>query len=239
MSARTQRTDGASPDQLFFSFVPKATRQELAERWRHRIERSDASAVRRAETARKQISLKVIDGRTLPIDWTRYRHLLDLPLSGYCESDLDVQPATDSDERSTPAIVGPDENVEPKCEWTDHDIEVVHAETLVYSLNLLKSKGNAEEKFEILHWIWAPPIYAWKSQNIAGVRSYRPIYSRNLPFSFELCCMFGGWDPERLRDGLEDILRPVLKKLGIDTNFQQGMLNGPIHAHAREVFAGQ
>ena len=239
MSARTQASDGSPPDQLFLSFVTKKTRHELAEHWRHRIERKDASAVKRAETARKKISLKVIDGKTLPIDWKLYRHVLELPLSGYRESDLDVQPETEVEDSLALTVIGSEEHAEPGFAWTDNDIEVVHEKVLMYSLNLLKSRGNAEEKFEILHWIWAHPIYSWKVLTIAGVNHFRPIYRRQLPFSFELCCAFGGLDAERMREHLEHILRPALKKLGIDTNFQQGLLNGQIiHAHAREVLAG-
>lgn len=240
MSARTQSSDGAPPDQLFFPFVPKKTRQELAEHWRHRIERQDASSVKRAESARKRISLKVIDGKTLPIDWTKHRNILDLPLTGYRPSDLDIQPATEQEESTPLTVVGPDEMSEPAYNWSDFDIEVIHEKVLWYSLNLLKSKGNGEEKLEILHWIWANPIYSWKVFTIAGVNHFRPIYQKQLPFSFELCCAFQGLDPERLRDGLEYILGPVLKKLGIKTKFEQGLLNGKhIPAHAGELLAGK
>lgn len=229
MSARTHASEGAPPDQLYFSFVTDETRTELAEAWRSRISRQDASAVKRAEAARKRISLKVIVGKTLPIDWTKHRSVLEMPLGRYRASELDVQPAAEDDEASGLSVIASEnaseEHVDDVREWSDAAIAQLHEGVLHHSLRLLEARGNAEEKFEILQWIWAHPVHSWKVYTVAGVNQYRPVYRRQLPFSFELCCAFVGMDPDRIRDGLEYILRPVLKTLGINTDLRKGELN--------------
>jgi hypothetical protein len=222
MSARTPGVSGFSPKQLFFTFVPNEARQELNELWRTHFERADANAARRAQTERKKISLRVIDGKTLSIDWRIHRALLDLPLVEHETSDLDIQSEPEQEELRSMTVFSPEADALPdRYDWSENDIRVLHEGVLVYSLNLLKSKGNAEEKYDILRWIWAPDIFCWVSRPFAGANKYCPIFLKQLPFTFVSCCALSGYDADRLRSGLAHVLRPVLKQLGIPTSTTQ------------------
>ncbi len=218
MSARTLGGSGSSPPQLFLPFVTVEDRAQLQQQWRSSTDRLDQQAFKRAASVRKKLSLKVVDGRTLPIDWTRHRSLLELPLGSHIASDLDIQPADEPDDKHELQVIGPDTIELPeRYDWSEKEIRILHEGLLEYSLNLLKSKGNAEEKYDILRWIWAPDVYCWVSRSTAGASRFVPIYRRQLPFTFAACCALTGYDAERLRSGLAYVLRPVLKQLGIST----------------------
>jgi hypothetical protein len=103
--------------------------------------------------------------------------------------------------------------------WTDDAVRRLHVAVLHHALGVLKSKarGNAAEKCEVLRWIWAPAVFCWVTRIRDGVATRVPIYRRQLPFTFETCCAFDGQHPEVLRDLLEDILRPLLKELALES----------------------
>lgn len=213
MSARAPGISGLAPQQLFFPFVASDTRDRLHQLYHEHFDKAERSAVKRAETQRRKLSLKVVDGRTLPFDSPRFFAILDRPIGLHKESDLDVQPLPDTDEHALPRVVGPEDG--EKVEWSDQAIEELHEGLLLYSLNLLKSRGNAEEKQEILRWIWAPSVFCWVSRKVVGVNQMIPIHRRDLPFTYERCCAFAGQDPERLRSGLAYVLRTFVKGEGL------------------------
>jgi hypothetical protein len=164
-----------------------------------------------------RVELKVIDSRTLETDWRRHKDFLDLPLFRHEASDLDVQPAEGKDDDETlPDVISGDE-LEGPIKWTDEDVEKLHRAVLHQSLVVLNSKGNAEEKYESLRWIWAPDVFCWVTKSIDGVHRRIPIYRRQLPFMFETCCAFDGQRPDVLRDGLAYILRPALRQMGMES----------------------
>jgi len=103
--------------------------------------------------------------------------------------------------------------------WTDDAVRRLHVAVLHHALGVLKSKarGNAAEKCEVLRWIWAPAVFCWVIRIRDGVATRVPIYRRQLPFMFETCCAFDGQHPEVLRDLLQDILRPLLKELALES----------------------
>lgn len=219
MSARTQGVSGFAPAQLTFSFIPPEDRQKTTDLWTTHFSRAEVRARRSIEAGRKKILLKVIDSKTLAVDWEKHRSLLELPLWRHEATDLDVQPAVDDAvEPSGPDVVsGTSSGEDGQVVVTDEVVAIYHEKVLEYSLKVLNSKGNAEEKFEILQWIWAPDIYCWVTRHDAGVIKKTPIYRRQLPFTFQMCCACSGLDAERMREGLAHVLRPVLKGLGMES----------------------
>lgn len=219
MGARTHGVSGFAPNQLTFSFIPPEDRQHMADLWKTHFSRAEVRAQRQLDADRKRIMLKVIDSQTLEIDWQKCKPILDLPLWSHQASDLDVQPAEeDITECTVPSAISSSNPEEERgAELTFEQIEVYHAKVLEYSLNVLKSRGNAEEKYEILQWIWAHDIYCWVAREVAGVIKQVPIYRKQLPFTFQMCCACEGLDYERMRDGLAHIFRPVLQQLGMES----------------------
>lgn len=215
MSLRTPGVSGFAPAQLAFSFVPEEDRQKMTAIWETHFSRTHDLRQRQIEAGRKRVALKVIDSKTLDIDWEKHRDLLERPLIAHEASELDVQAAEEEVEVASEITSSEDVDVPP--ELTEQAVYAYHEKVLSYSLGLLKTRGNAEEKYEILRWIWAPDISCWVTRNVDGVINRRPIYQRQLPFTFAMCCACSGLDAERLREGLAHVLRPVLKQLGMES----------------------
>lgn len=214
MGARAHPISGFSPLQTHFSFLPKSAVAKMTVLWQDHYDRVESRAAKRLETARKRVELKVIGYQTWEADWKQNKDLLDLPLFRHAPSDLDVQPAEGEDDENDVITGATSEN---PVIWTDEDVEKLHTAVLHSSLGVLKSKGNAEEKYEILRWIWAPAVFCWVTKSAEGVHRRIPIYRRQLPFTFETCCAFDGQRPDVLRDGLASILRPALRQMGMES----------------------
>lgn len=218
MSGRTHRGSGsAPPEQLFLAFVASGEQQVLNAAWQDSVQKADASAAKRVEAGRKRTTLKVLSSKTLDIDWTRYRKLLDVPLLGHEASDLDVQPEAEPVHESAQLSEAPGDVQSEDWVLDDHSVAKLHESVLTYSLRVLKTRGNAQEKFEILQWIWSKDIYCWVTRNIDGANREVPIYSRQLPFTFQACCVAYGCNPEALREKLGYILKPLLKELNFES----------------------
>ncbi len=112
-----------------------------------------------------------------------------------------------------PAIAASDE----RSHRTDEAVRRLHVAVLHHALRVLKSKGNTAEKCEVLRWIWAPSVFCWVTRVRENAVIRVPIYRRQLPFMFETCCAFDGQRPEVLRDVLEEVLRPLLRELALES----------------------
>lgn len=213
MSARAHGLSGLAPQQLFFPFVPVEQRAQLTELYHAHFDKAHRNQVERDEKQRRKLSLKVIGGETLPFSSPQFRALLDRPIGLHVASDLDVQPALELDEGAGPRVIGQD--VDEPQGWSDAAIGQLHEGLLHYSLSMLKTKGNAEEKYEILRWIWAPTVFCWVSRRHAGDKRMIPIHRRDLPFTFERCCAVVGVRPDELRTGLAYVLRKFAGSAGV------------------------
>ncbi len=214
MSARAQVVSGLAPQQLFFEFIPDSERERLKSLWQTTFDKRDLQAAKQAESKRQKLCLKVVGGKALPFLSESFRAVLETPIGIHTESDLDVQPASDAAEEALPIqVVGPEDC--EQGELSDADIALWHEKVLEYSLKLLRSKGNAEEKQEILRWIWAPSIYCWVQRFVAGHPKFIPIHARNVPFTFEACCALTGYRAEELRGGIAYVLRKLAQEAGL------------------------
>jgi hypothetical protein len=131
---------------------------------------------------------------------------------GELEAPVDI-PGNAAACRQRPASAGTADPIP----WTDHAVGRLHVAVLRHALAVLRSRGNASEKREILRWIWAPAVFCWVTRTRAGVATLIPIYRRQLPFMFETCCAFDGQQPEVLRELLEHVLRPLLKEVALES----------------------
>lgn len=233
MSARTHSSEGAQAPQQSL-FVTDAEQQRMIVIWNEQVKAQNKLLAKKPNGKRKE-RLKVITGERNAFHWRDKRDILDYPLLQYIESDLDEQPVK---MLSLPVRVLTDEDLPKTYNWCDEDIYRLHEKLLEYAFRILASKGNAEEKFEFLQWIWAPDIYKWVDVNVEDtveeketglttpvvIKRRLPLYRRNLPFTFLRCCAFAGQNPEDIRKYLANKLRHVLKELGLNYIIKQESL---------------
>lgn len=228
MNARKRGISGYTPAQQFFSFVDEDAQRDLTTTWEISMLRSEHLAAQRVKKGRKRIERKVYEARTLDIDWQKYRQVLDSPLLAHEASDLDVQPDTDEDEAHVLTVIGPEvvqaETDQTEASFLDDDsinayrtVAAYHEAVLTYSLNVLKTRGNAKEKYEILQWIWSGDIYCWVTKEVAGVHKQIPILRRHIPFTFQMCCAMVPCSSDDLREKLAREIGPLIKQLGLES----------------------
>lgn len=229
MSARTHSSDGAFAPEASL-FVTDADQQRMIADWQEQTAQTRVNA--KKANGKPKEKLKVISSEINAFHWRVNREILEFPLLQYIQSDLDEQPVK---KLSLPVRVFTDEDLPKEYAWSDEDIYHLHEKLLEYAYRILASKGNAEEKFEFIQWIWAPDIYKWvnikvvekvedketgKTTDVELTRRL-PLYRRSLPFTFLRCCAFTGQHPEDIRKYLANKLRHVLKELGLNYIIKQ------------------
>ena len=131
--------------------------------------------------------------------------------------DSDARPAEAKAQQVHSGAHAASMGVDERSHWTDETVRRLHVAVLHHALRVLKSKGNTAEKCEVLRWIWAPSVFCWVTRVRENAETRVPIYRSQLPFMFETCCAFDGQRPEVLRDVLEEVLRPLLKELALES----------------------
>lgn len=203
--------------QLTFLFGSEVERQHMAEQQEKQSLEATLRHARGQVRARKRLAQKIVSAKTLDYDWQKLRHVLDLPLLGHIESDLDVQADPENDTAESDVIVSSTSpEVEHSPTWTDSDVAHLAEGMIHYSLSILKSRGNAEEKSETLMWIWANDIHSYRAVQVMSNTVYQPVLRKHVPFTFAFCCAMAGLCPDRMREGLQPLLLPVLQKLGLE-----------------------
>ena len=152
-------------------------------------------------------------------------HRLDSPFGSVEDTELSYFGESlfgnDSDEPDQPPPVMADPvDVESRADeqWSDAGIAQLHESLVPYSLRLLNARGNGSEKLELLRWIFDPDAVAVAELDPKGsVVTWKYIDPAEVPFCFELCCRYAGYDAERIREGLA----PILKSLGLGALFKE------------------
>lgn len=198
---------GFNPDQTSLFHIETSVVQERLKHWHEQILGADLRKTKAAQAAITRIRMVVVQAHEQGYRWTNADSILailDLPLGIYRASDLDVQPAPEET-----ILEGPNDTV-----WSEKAIIELHEHVLIYSLNLLNSKGNALEKRRTLEWIWADDVYEMMPVK-RGLKTLRiPLRADQIPFSFQTCCRLSGFHYGELREGLAWAMRDSLKKLG-------------------------
>jgi len=83
--------------------------------------------------------------------------------------------------------------------WSDFAVAQLHEGLLLLSMATLGGRNNAEEKQEVLDWIFRPDFITRPGK--------KAVDAIHIPFSFARCCALMGWSACRLRDGLIQCLQ--------------------------------
>lgn len=75
------------------------------------------------------------------------------------------------------------------------------------AVEALASIGNAKEKAHILQWMFAADIHGYVIEEIEGQELTRPIFSRDVPMTFQWCCRVHGLSVERFQQSVLDALK--------------------------------
>ncbi len=215
------------PNQETFEFNSPGY-QEFMGNVKEKRHQSDDRLKKALEQARKKEPLRVVSSHNNPFMQHKLRSLeasLEMPLFTHVPSELDVQPAEEPDDEEFLRISETEFECGSEAFPTDEMVVELHEHLLDYSLKLLASKGNAEEKYDTIRWIWEPAIYSDRGaiEIIDGVeqRTCAPVYARNLKFTFETCCRLAGYNPNLLRTYLANKIRPMLKEFGFEFIIKQ------------------
>jgi hypothetical protein len=226
---RAASLSGLNPLQTAFDFVDPEARYAMTELWTQGTQLAADKLQKKDRRSLKRLVVMIERAENNGHSWSNIHRLLERPLGQYQASDLDIQPASDD----LAAETRPTE----KQEWSDQAMLELHEGLLLYSLQLLRSKGNGKEKLEVLEWIWAPDIESVAIQKVRGVYRQVPIRADQLPFTFQTCCRLSGYHYDDLRDGLAWEMRAVLKKLGFIANTKKAN-NEHKEAYPRQVQLG-
>lgn len=153
--------------------------------------------------ARKLIAIEAVSDSTM-----------DLPFGSGGEEPCHIEVSEALADEFLIAGEDPDE----PFDWSESAIEALHAELFIKNLELLNTSGNGAEKRNILEWIFAPPVFEFaKAGKPTKAKVWKTISSDHMPFGFDWCCRFAGYNPEAVREGLA----PILKKMGMQELFKE------------------
>ena len=116
---------------------------------------------------------------------------LDLPLFAFTDlrntAIITDEEALSHETRAVASFIEPIEEEEMEIQWSADAIAQLHSCLLEEPLKALAGRGNAQQKLEILEW-----IFGAEDENLAD--------QRDVPFSFELCCRLEGMDGDVIRE---------------------------------------
>lgn len=92
--------------------------------------------------------------------------------------------------------------------WSDNDFAILHEGLLNWQISQFITPKNVDGKIEAFEWVFSPDVYERRvCFRDDGTTYFRCIYTEQIPFTFQHCCMRAGYSAEALRHGLEHILR--------------------------------
>jgi hypothetical protein len=208
---------GFHPAQINLFQLTSEQKAVATQAWNDGIKEQVCKTEKRQKKAISRIATLIERSATLPLaNPSRLKSILDAPVLPYSASELDVQP-NQSDDGFADGVLGNFAELTGGAPLTDQIIFLLHDKLLEYSLRILKSRGNAEEKYESLCWIFAHDIYAWKERVQRGVHQRIPVMRSSMPFTFQMCCAMCGLNYVTLREGLAPIVKPLLQQLDMES----------------------
>jgi hypothetical protein len=96
---------------------------------------------------------------------------------------------------------------ESLADWSPEEALALHGLVLERNLKVLSCRSKAEEKQDVLRWIFRPDV---TYISVQGRRLTQ--HQDDVPFSFRRCCRLAGYDADELRDAL----RTLLERRGIE-----------------------
>jgi hypothetical protein len=116
-------------------------------------------------------------------------------------------PLTSTPRRAAHSVQSALTGDEPRTDWSLGEELALHGVVLERNLKVLSCRSNADEKRDVLRWIFRPDVTRFIVQ---GRRLTQ--HQDDVPFSFRRCCRLAGYDADELRDAL----RMLLKRRGIE-----------------------
>ncbi len=103
--------------------------------------------------------------------------------------------------------------------WNESELVFLHTDLFYSSLDALRglTNENVGEKQEILDWIFEPDVVVKK---VDGLKIL--VYALDIPFSFARCCKMLGYQPDRIRSGLEERVKALHIQFVPASRKQQG-----------------
>ena len=208
-------------------FVTTDERVEMATAFAASEKKAQQSVFKDLAKAVRRLQTKIKENQLLSYDEVVIQRLLEHPLIASLPTELDeiaehktrkklhktrVRPQKPSTHRST-VCATPEEQA---IVWTDEEVYMLTEGILFYTLEILKSKGNVEEKIEALDWIWASDIDSYRRVRVNNQVVLEPVLSKFIPFTFAFCCVINGLNADTMREALRQPLAPVLRKLGLE-----------------------
>lgn len=125
-------------------------------------------------------------------------------------------------------IVQSSPDVHRQMDWSNQALLEAHQWVLSESLEVFRYEDNAEEKLDVLEWVFSPCYIEKLGKSSDGRSCVIRRHASNIPFSFENCCRAVGMtDPDSFREELveqmNDELKPLLRKYLV--NFTGKTLN--------------
>jgi len=108
-------------------------------------------------------------------------------------------------------------DVPRQMDWSNQALLEAHQWVLSESMEVFRYEDNAEEKLDVLEWVFSPCYIEKLGKSPDGRSCVIRRHASNIPFSFENCCRAVGMtDPDSFREELveqmNDELKPLLRK---------------------------
>lgn len=250
LEARAGRTPAVPDVQQALAFVSADERAMMVTAYSRKRQEAQHSVVTNLAKAVKKVQTKLAKRQLMSYDDVVLQKLLERPLITSSPSDLDEQEVwarrkqrhqqrdqvevTDTHRSKGCANLG-----EQSIVWTDEEVFMLTESILIYTFNILKSRGNVKEKIEAMDWIWASDVHSYRSVRVGNQLVQEPVLRKFIPFSFGFCCLINGLDPDTLREAIRQPLEPVLRQLGLSSHHTYKVKHASsAHPQACEVLAG-
>jgi hypothetical protein len=198
---------GFNPAQPYLFPVDATVHQTMMDMYSEEAQRAETALAKLRSKGLERAGIAIKQANTQGVHWEnedRILAILENPLGRYQKSDLDVQPSNDVDLSES----------SEQAQWSEDAMKQLHEAVLIYSLTLLNSKGNAQEKRETLEWFWDDEAYKYLYRTIDGKQKLFRYRNDQFPFTFRTCCRLCELHFEDLRAGLAWEMRETLPKLG-------------------------
>lgn len=225
--ANRKKTTSAVPEaQQAMPFVTTIERAAMATAYAESSKKAQRSVFKDLADAVRSLQKKIAENQLLSYDEVVIQRLLEHPLIASLPTELDeiaerttrkkrrkqrVRAKKPSTHRSKDCATPEEQPVV----WTDEEVYMLTEGILIYTFDILKSRGNVEEKIEALDWIWASDIDSYRKVRINNQVVLEPVLSKFIPFTFAFCCVINGLDADTMREAIRQPLAPVLQKLGL------------------------
>ena len=206
-----------APFQLFLPMFLPHEEEVMRQAYAKRMDSKEKARIKYRQHKVHRRFTRVLDNISLSI--------FDLPLGPIEDTELstNTDPYLPTDDDLIEALTD-----EKAMEGSDTAVTQLHDAMVTYSLRLLNARGNGREKKAILDWIFNPQRLAVARPIEGKDPRWEVINASEVPFGFDLCCRFAGYDAERIREGLVHILKQtdlaeLFKEVEHERSTEQGL----------------